>query len=93
MRLPKRAMRPLFSLATVTLLALAGCKKPPADAREATPKAELALPPVKVETAEVNHEQMPKYLTLTGSVLADRQSEVAAKTTGVSKRVPDTGGE
>lgn len=71
------------ALAAVTLLAVAGCKKPPADASATAPKGDaLALPPVKVETAEVKHEQMPKYLTLTGSVLADRQSEVAANVAG-----------
>jgi membrane fusion protein (multidrug efflux system) len=42
----------------------------------------VVLPPVKVETAAVEHQRMPRFLTLTGSVLADRQSEVAANVSG-----------
>ena len=63
----------------LTLLALAGCKKPEAAAEK--PKA-TALPPVSVETASVTHEKMPRLLTLTGSVIPDRQSEVAANVSG-----------
>lgn len=70
----------LVSLTVVATLAT-GCKKPEADATAQKPK-ELALPPVKVETAEVSHEKVPRFLTLTGSVIADRQSEVAANVGG-----------
>lgn len=67
--------------ASLSLLA-AGCKKPEST-EVGTKKPELvALPPVKVETAEITHQKMPRYLTLTGSVLADRQSEVAANVGG-----------
>lgn len=41
-----------------------------------------ALAPVKVETAAVENLRMPKYLTLTGSILAERESEVAANVAG-----------
>lgn len=76
-------MTRLLVLSSVVLLTAAGCKKPAGDAAKQAPKAEgLALPPVKVSTGEVTHELMPKYLTLTGSVLADRQSEVAANVAG-----------
>ncbi len=69
--------------AAVMLLAVAACKKP--EGGEANgpskPKTE-ALPAVTVATADVVHQKMPRYLTLTGSVTADRQSEVAANVAG-----------
>lgn len=71
-------MRTLLTL--VVLLAVVGCQKPEEAAAE-KPKA-TALPPVKVELGGVTHEQMPRLLTLTGSVIADRQSEVAANVSG-----------
>lgn len=65
------------------LLALGACKKPTPTSSAGDKKPELvALPPVKVETAEVAHQRMPRFLTLTGSVSADRQSEVAANVSG-----------
>lgn len=71
-----------LALSLVPLLLVAACKKPQeADATAKKPEP-VALPPVKVETAPVAHQKMPKYLTLTGSVLADRQSEVAANVGG-----------
>lgn len=66
----------------IAALALAACHKPPAEEAGTKKEAAVALPPVKVETADVEHQQMPKYLTLTGSVLADRQSDVAANVMG-----------
>ena len=63
------------------LLALVACQKPEDKAAEAK-NAEKAAAPTKVETAAVETRKMPRYLTLTGSVLADRQSEVAANVTG-----------
>ncbi len=66
------------------LVAMGACSKPPASTETAgDKKADLvALPPVKVDTAEVAHQKMPRFLTLTGSVNADRQSEVAANVAG-----------
>lgn len=71
-------MRTLLTL--VVLLTVVGCKKPE-EATAEKPKS-IALPPVKVELGGVTHEQMPRLLTLTGSVIADRQSEVAANVSG-----------
>ena len=69
-------------------LSLAACKKPDAAPEAgATRVTEIALPPVKVETGAIEHRQMPRYLTLTGSVAADRQSDIAAN---VSGRVTNT---
>jgi len=68
-------------LAAALLLTLAACKKPAEDPTAAQPK-EATLPAVAVETADVQHEKMPRYLTLTGSVMADKQSEVAANVAG-----------
>lgn len=66
----------------LAVLALVACKKP-ADGSGGNQKpVTVALPAVKVETAAVLHQKMPRYLTLTGSVLADRQSEVAANVAG-----------
>ncbi|MEW6434064.1 MAG: efflux RND transporter periplasmic adaptor subunit [Myxococcota bacterium] len=71
-----------LALTLVPLLIVAACKKPQ-DTTAGTARPEtVALPPVKVETAPVEHRRMPKYLTLTGSVAADRQSEVAANVSG-----------
>ncbi len=66
----------------IAALALAACHKPAPEEAGTKKEALVALPPVKVETAEVEHQKMPKYLTLTGSVLADRQSSVAANVAG-----------
>lgn len=65
----------------VALLALGGCKKPEATVTAERPKP-ADLPPVKVELATVTHEKMPRLLTLVGSVVADRQSEIAANVSG-----------
>jgi membrane fusion protein, multidrug efflux system len=67
------------------LVLISACKKPEAEATAAATEKKpdlVSLPPVKVQTADVDHQQMPKYLTLTGSVLADRQSEIAANVSG-----------
>ncbi len=74
-------MMTLRPLVLLPLVALAGCAR--GDSAESKPKPdELAAPPVKVETAPVQVQRMPRYLTLTGSVLADRQSDVAANVAG-----------
>ncbi|GMU58668.1 MAG: MexH family multidrug efflux RND transporter periplasmic adaptor subunit [Myxococcaceae bacterium] len=73
-----------LSLLLAPLLLVAACKKPESGVQAGgAKKAEaVALPPVKVETSPVQVQKMPKYLTLTGSVLADRQSEIAANVSG-----------
>jgi membrane fusion protein (multidrug efflux system) len=73
------------TLLLAAALAVAGCSKPPAETAAAaeTRKAELiGLAPVKVTTGEVTHLKMPRFLSLTGSVQADRQSDVAANVAG-----------
>ncbi len=69
-------------LVAAAALALAGCNKAESSTPSGQKPKELALPPVKVTTAAVSHQAMPRYLTLTGSVQADRQSEVAANVAG-----------
>jgi RND family efflux transporter MFP subunit len=67
----------------LSVLALAACKKPDAAPEAgATKPKEIALPPVKVETGAIDIQKMPRFLTLTGSVAADRQSDVAANVAG-----------
>ncbi|PZR09303.1 MAG: efflux RND transporter periplasmic adaptor subunit [Archangium gephyra] len=66
----------------IAALALAACHKPAPEEAGTKKEAMVALAPVKVETADVEHQKMPKYLTLTGSILADRQSSVAANVAG-----------
>ncbi len=80
-------MNRLSLLLLAPLALLAAChKSPPAEAGAAKEKS-VALAPVKVTLAEVQHQLMPRYLTLTGSVLADRSAEIAAN---VSGRVTNT---
>lgn len=67
-------------LAAALVLAGSSCAKRPE--KVAKPAAAAAAPPVKVETAAVERARMPRFLTLTGSVLADRQSDVAANVAG-----------
>jgi membrane fusion protein (multidrug efflux system) len=71
-------------LASALLAAASGCSKPAeAQAAAAEKKAEaVALGPVQVTTGEVTHLKMPRFLTLTGSIQADRQSDVAANVAG-----------
>jgi membrane fusion protein (multidrug efflux system) len=67
-------------LPLAALVVVAACKK---SAPAADPNAQSTnSPPVKVEMAQVEQLKMPKYLTLTGSVFADKQSEVAANVAG-----------
>jgi membrane fusion protein, multidrug efflux system len=68
------------------VLVMANCKKPE-EAVDPTKKSTVAVAPLKVATGIVEIEKVPRYLTLTGSVFADRQSDVAAN---VSGRVTNT---
>lgn len=79
---PPRARPTPTSLLLLAVLALAGCKKPEGAPEAAGKKPQVALPPVAVETGAVQTELMPRYLTLTGSISADRSSEVAANVSG-----------
>jgi membrane fusion protein, multidrug efflux system len=68
----------------LSVLMLVACKKP--EEAKAEVKKEVVAT-VKVSVADVQIEKVPRYLTLTGSVFADRQSDVAAN---VSGRVTNT---
>jgi membrane fusion protein, multidrug efflux system len=72
-------MRTLLFVAAAA--ALAGCGNRSESAERAQAPA-APSPAVKVDTAAVEIRPMPRYLTLTGSVVADRQSEVAANVAG-----------
>jgi membrane fusion protein (multidrug efflux system) len=75
-------MRRAVLLAPLAIaLILPACRKPAgAGPEDKPPKA--ALPPTRVELAPVEIRKMPRFLTLTGSVVAERQSEVAANAAG-----------
>lgn len=66
--------------------ALAGCGSRSESAERAQPAA--APPVVHVKTAKVEIRAMPRYLTLTGQVIADRQSDVAANVSGRILKAP-----
>src|SRR4051812_5765853 len=73
--------RNTFTLALVLSLVACG-KHEPKGTSAAETKASTASPPMKVEVSVIESQRMPKYMTLTGSILADRQSEVAANVSG-----------
>lgn len=68
-------------LVITAAFSLAHCKKPDA---EATAAAAAAAPakPVAVQTAPITEQTMPDFLTLTGSLRASQESEVAADASG-----------
>jgi membrane fusion protein (multidrug efflux system) len=72
-------MRPAYLM---ILAFAAGCAR--SESAENSPAPAKAAPAaaVKVTTAPVQIQKMPRYLTLTGSIMADRQSEVAANVAG-----------
>lgn len=71
---------PLAILVLPLLGALAGCRSSEGAGNVNPDQAKPAV--LKIEQAAVEIRRMPRYLTLTGSVLADRQSEVAANVAG-----------
>ena len=74
----------IVSVVAASLLAT-GCGRSSAANTSAPPPASStpsAAAPIPVETAPVESRPMPRYLTLTGSVIAERQSEVAANVGG-----------
>jgi membrane fusion protein (multidrug efflux system) len=72
-------MAAIVSIATSSLAV--GCKKPEPPAAELT-SAQPPVPTVKVQTTPVVEQMMPEYLTLTGSLKASQESEVAADAIG-----------
>ncbi|MDP2306884.1 MAG: efflux RND transporter periplasmic adaptor subunit [Pseudomonadota bacterium] len=73
-------MRPLFLFSLITALACAG--GPPADAT-----ATQAVPPVAVGTATATTQDVPRTLTVTGSLLAVEDADVAAEAAGAVERI------
>jgi len=71
-----------LAVALLATVLAAGCSRPATAPAAASRPAELALPAVTVETAPVERQKMPRFLTLTGSITADKQSEVAANVGG-----------
>ncbi len=69
-----------FFLFLVPIASGGGCKKPapPTELSSAT----QTVAPVHVQTTQVVEQMMPEYLTLTGSLRASQESEVAADATG-----------
>jgi membrane fusion protein (multidrug efflux system) len=63
------------------LVALVACKKPEGTTTDAS--AQIAS--VQVQTVEVVEQPMPEYLTLTGTLRASQESEVAADASGKVK--------
>jgi membrane fusion protein (multidrug efflux system) len=59
-------------------MTVAACKKNEEAAASKTPPAA----PLKVNVGSVETLNVPQYLTLTGSIVADQQSEVAANVSG-----------
>jgi membrane fusion protein (multidrug efflux system) len=70
-------LRPASVLLTLALVA--ACNRP----QEGTsPASTEAASPLHVQTATVGEQPMPEYLTLTGSLRADQESEIAAEASG-----------
>ena len=67
----------LALIAFALAVALAGCKKSSAE-QQGPP----TRPPVHVETTVVEERPMPRWLTHTGSLVANQQSDLAADATG-----------
>jgi membrane fusion protein (multidrug efflux system) len=73
-------MRFLLLLVLLALVGLPACHKP-GDAAAATLDRDAAAP-LHVQTAPVVEQPMPEYLTLTGSLRASQESEIAADSAG-----------
>lgn len=80
----RRSLTLLLSVvAGIGLVASAGaCRKPDPAATQLTSAPQPAAPPIKVTGAPVVEQRMPEYLTLTGSLRASQESEVAADASG-----------
>jgi membrane fusion protein, multidrug efflux system len=72
-------MRPV-TCALLLCLVVAGCKKPDPSKAELTSAQQTA--PIRVQTAPIVEQPMPDFLTLTGSLRASQESEVAADASG-----------
>jgi membrane fusion protein (multidrug efflux system) len=76
-------MRRAASFVLVSLISLAPAACHPADDAAASQgAAEAATAPVHVQKGTVSEQPMPEYLTLTGSLRASQQSDIAADANG-----------
>lgn len=81
------AIRRSAWLSALVLVLAAGCKreaKPSAPVRGAEPQSA----PIEVKTVAAETRPMPRFITLTGSLVADRESNVAANASGKVLDVP-----
>jgi membrane fusion protein, multidrug efflux system len=69
-------------LAPIVLLSLASACHRTDDSSSAQAGGEAMAAPIRVQTATVSEQPMPEYLTLTGSLHASRQSDIAADASG-----------
>jgi RND family efflux transporter MFP subunit len=69
------------TLAALALLAGAGCQRGPREPAGTAPEQAVSAP-VKVQTTRVGEQPMPEYLTVTGSLRAHQQSDIAADANG-----------
>lgn len=73
--------------ALVLVLFAVACNEQPAAPADTAPK-EAAIKPVQVATVPASQQPMPRYITLTGTLVADRESNVAADVTGKVLELP-----
>jgi membrane fusion protein (multidrug efflux system) len=67
-----------IALSSVLVLSLSGCHR-----SEAAPgSAVKEEPPIHVSTVPASERPVPEFLTLTGSLLADKESDIAADASG-----------
>ncbi len=72
-------MRPFHALVLALLALAAGCHRAEESAAAET---QVGSPPIRVETAKAVERSVPKYATLTGSLRANLESDVAADSSG-----------
>lgn len=68
--------------AGLSLLAMTGCHAPPAEAQQARQEKVVSAEPVLV-----TQDRVPRFLTLTGTLIANQDSELAADAAGKVKEV------
>jgi multidrug efflux pump subunit AcrA (membrane-fusion protein) len=76
-----RHARIAFAAFGLLVLSTAACHKPD-DPSSVGPSGTEAAAPLHVQTAPVSEQPMPEYLTLTGSLHASQQSDIAADASG-----------
>jgi membrane fusion protein (multidrug efflux system) len=72
-------MRPAFALSLVLFGSAIGCHRAE---ESASAQTQESAPPIAVQTAKAVERTVPKYATLTGSLRANQESDVAADANG-----------